>query len=233
MTASIENMNKAQLVAAISAMEMAMKMQQEAADKTIAELQAKVETAHEGLFALNAGKATRERKAGKITFNLDEIYVDQTDGKSATFNLAQFFSHRDVMAHLLQYAIVRASTDSTHEKGMIGFMESWSKGFTSPAEYERSLKPVEVKATKATSAKAPNIGGLTDAEIIATIENLGGDFEAIATTLMTVDNAMFSPAVRFLSEKHSEVETALRAKVEAKRLAAIEAQKASLAAIFG
>ena len=210
---TLNEMNKAQLVTMIE------------------ELQAKVETAQEGLFALNAGKATRDRKAGKITFNLDEIYVDQTDGKSAVFNLAQFFAHRDVMAHLLQYAIVRASTDSTHEKGMIGFMESWAKGFTSPAEYERSLKPVEVKATKAT--KAVNIGGLTDAEIMSTIENLGGDFEAIATTLMTVDNAMFAPAVRFLSEKHSEVETALRAKVEAKRLAAIEAQKASLAAIFG
>ena len=215
MTTQIENMNKAALITLVQ------------------ELQAKVETAQEGLFALNAGKATRERKAGKITFNLDEIIVEQTDGKSAIFHLAQFFSHRDVMAHLLQYAIVRASTDSTHEKGMIGFMESWAKGFTSPAEYERSLKPVEIKATKATSAKAPNVGGLTDAEIIAAIENLGGEFDTIAATLMTVDNAMFAPAVRFLSEKHGEVATALREKIEAKRLAAIEAQKASLAAIFG
>ena len=215
MTTQIENMNKAALITLVQ------------------ELQAKVETAQEGLFALNAGKATRERKAGKITFNLDEITVEQTDGKSAIFNLAQFFAHRDVMAHLLQYAIVRASTDSTHEKGMIGFMESWAKGFTSPAEYERSLKPVEVKASKATSTKAVNIGGLTDAEIIAAIENLGGEFDAIAATLMTVDNAMFAPAVRFLSEKHGEVANTLREKVESKRLAAIEAQKASLAAIFG
>jgi hypothetical protein len=213
MTASIENMTKANLITLVQ------------------ELQAKVETTNEGLFALNAGKATRERKAGKITFNLDEITVEQTDGKSATFNLAQFFAHSNVMAHLLQYAIVRASTDSAHEKGMVGFMDAWAKGFTSPAEYERSLKPVEIKA--AASAKAPNIGGLTDAEIIATIENLGGEFDVIAATLMTVDKAMFAPAVRFLSEKHPEVANALKEKVEAKRMAAIEAQKASLAALFG
>jgi len=211
----LDTMNKAQLVTMIE------------------ELQAKVETAQDGLFALDAGKATRERKAGKITFNRNEITVEQTDGKTAVFNLDNFFSHRDVMQHLLQYAIVRASTDSTHEKGMIGFMDAWTKGFTSPAEYERSLKPVEVKATKATSGKTPNIGGLTDAEIISTIEYLGGEFDAIANTLMTVQPAMFAPAVKFLGEKHSEVANALREKVETKRLAAIEAQQAALASIFG
>ena len=213
---TLETMNKAQLIEMIEG------------------LQAKVETTQDGLFALNAGKATRERKAGKITFNLDEIYVDQTDGKTAVFNLNQFFSHRDVMQHLLQYAIVRASTDSTHEKGMIGFMDAWAKGFTSPAEYERSLKPVEVKATKATSGKTPNIGGLTDAEIISCIESLeGGKFEALASTLMTVQQAMFAPAVKFLVEKHPEISTALREKVAEKQKAAIEAQHAALASIFG
>ncbi len=213
---NLNEMNKAQLVTMIE------------------ELQAKVETAQDGLFALDAGKATRERKAGKITFNQNEITVEQTDGKTATFTLESFFSHRDVMAHLLQYAIVRASTDSTHEKGMIGFMDAWSKGFTSPAEYERSLKPIEVRPAKATSAKTPNVSGLTDAEIIAAIESLGGEeFEGIATTLMTVPPNYFAPSVAYLSEKHPEVAAALRDRVEVKRKAAQEAQKAAIVNFFG
>jgi hypothetical protein len=213
---NLDTMTKAQLVELVAARD------------------AQLAAARAGLFTLNAGKATRERKAGKITFNVDEIVVEQTDGRTATFNLASFFSHRDVMAHLLQYAIVRASTDSTHEQGMIGFMEAWAKGYTSPAEYERSLKPIEVKVSKAaTTARTPNIGGLTDAETIAVIESLGGEFEAKAATLMTVQPAMFNPAVKFLADKYPEVAAALRAKVEAKKQAAIAAEQAALASIFG
>jgi hypothetical protein len=50
---------------------------------------------------------------------------------------------------------------------------------------------------------------------------------------MTVQPAMFAPAVKFLGEKHSEVANALREKVAEKQKAAIEAQQAALASIFG
>ena len=113
-------------------------------------------------------------------------------------------------------------------------MELWERGFATLQDYKAATRVEPVKATKATtSGKTPNIGGLTDAEIISTIESLGGEFEAIASTLMTVQPAMFAPAVKFLGEKHSEVANALREKFESKSLDAIEAQQAALASIFG
>ena len=212
MTASIENMTKAQLV------------------EMVASLQAK------NAITLSVGKDTDNRGVVEYRFEDTQVtFAGKGEGESKTIKLDEIFAKPAVMAYLLRYAIKRATNDTCKTFAeVVERVELWEKGYATLADYKAATRVEPVKATKASaSAKAPNIGGLTDAEIISTIENLGGEFEAIATTLMTVDNAMFAPAVRFLSEKHSEVETALRAKVEAKRLAAIEAQKASLAAIFG
>ena len=195
----------------------------------------------EGLQAKNAitlsvGKETDNRGVVEYKFeNTQVTFAGKGDNESKTIQLDAIFAKPAVMQYLLRYAIKRATNDTCKTFAeVVERVELWEKGFATLADYKAATRVEPVKASKAgASTKAVNIGGLTDAEIISTIENLGGDFEAIATTLMTVDNAMFAPAVRFLSEKHSEVETALRAKVEAKRLAAIEAQKASLAAIFG
>ena len=195
----------------------------------------------EGLQAKNAitlsvGNETDNRGVVEYRFeNTQVTFAGKGEGESKTIQLDAIFSKPAVMQYLLRYAIKRATNDTCKTFAeVVERVELWEKGFATLADYKAATRVEPVKATRATaSTKAPNIGGLTDAEIISTIENLGGEFEAIATTLMTVDNAMFAPAVRFLSEKHAEVATALKEKVEAKRLAAIEAQKASLAAIFG
>ena len=195
----------------------------------------------EGLQAKNAitlsvGKDTDNRGVVEYRFEDTQVtFAGKGEGESKTIQLDEIFAKPAVMAYLIRYAIKRATNDTCKTFAeVVERVQLWEKGYATLADYKAATRIEPVKATKASaSAKAPNIGGLTDAEIISTIENLGGEFEAIATTLMTVDNAMFAPAVRFLSEKHSEVANALKEKVEAKRLAAIEAQKASLAAIFG
>ena len=212
MTASIENMTKAQLV------------------EMVAGLQAK------NAITLSVGKDTDNRGVVEYRFEDTQVtFAGNGEGESKTIKLDEIFAKPAVMAYLLRYAIKRATNDTCKTFAeVVERVELWEKGYATLADYKAATRVEPVKATKASaSAKAVNIGGLTDAEIIATIENLGGDFEAIATTLMTVDNAMFAPAVRFLSEKHNEVANALRERVETKRLAAIDAQKASLAAIFG
>lgn len=186
-------------------------------------------------ITLSVGKDTDNRGVVEYRFEDTQVtFAGKGEGESKTIKLDEIFAKPAVMAYLLRYAIKRATNDTCKTFAeVVERVELWEKGYATLADYKAATRVEPVKASKATSAKAPNVGGLTDAEIIATIETLGGEFEAIATTLMTVDNAMFAPAVKFLSEKHGEVANALRDKVEAKRLAAIEAQKASLAAIFG
>ena len=194
----------------------------------------------EGLQAKNAitlsvGNETDNRGVVEYRFENSQVtFAGKSEGEIKTIQLDAIFAKPAVMQYLLRYAIKRATNDTCKTFAeVVERVELWERGYATLADYKAATRVEPVKATKATSSKVPNVGGLTDAEIIAAIENLGGEFEAIATTLMTVDNAMFAPAVRFLSEKHSEVASALRDKVETKRLAAIEAQKASLAAIFG
>ena len=185
-------------------------------------------------ITLSVGKDTDNRGVVEYRFEDTQVtFAGKGEGESKTVKLDEIFAKPAVMAYLLRYAIKRATNDTCKTFAeVVERVELWEKGYATLADYKAATRIEPVKATKA-SAKAVNIGGLTDAEIISTIETLGGEFEAIATTLMTVDNAMFAPAVKFLLEKHGEVANALREKVEAKRLAAIEAQKASLAAIFG
>ena len=219
MTASIENMNKAQLAAAL-----ATAIEQLDAEKA------------KNAITLSVGKDTDNRGVVEYRFEDTQVtFAGKGEGESKTIKLDEIFAKPAVMAYLIRYAIKRATNDTCKTFAeVVERVELWEKGYATLADYKAATRVEPVKATKASaSAKAPNIGGLTDAEIISTIETLGGEFEAIATTLMTVDNAMFAPAVKFLSEKHGAVANALREKVEAKRLAAIEAQKASLAAIFG
>jgi hypothetical protein len=211
MTASIENMTKAQLV------------------EMVAGLQAK------NTLTLSVGKDTDNRGVVEYRFEDTQVtFAGKGEGECKTIQLDEIFSKPAVMAYLLRYAVKRATNDTCKTFAeVVERVELWEKGYATLADYKAATRVEPVKASKATSAKAPNIGGLTDAEIISTIENLGGEFDVIAATLMTVDNAMFAPAVKFLCEKHPEVATALKEKVEAKRVAAIEAQKASLAALFG
>lgn len=211
MTASIENMNKAQLV------------------EMVRELQAK------NTITLSVGKDADNRGVVEYRFEDTQVtFAGKSEGESKTIQLDEIFAKPAVMAYLIRYAVKRATNDTCKTFAeVVERVELWERGYATLADYKAATRVEPVKATRATSAKAPNIGGLTDAEIIATIETLGGEFDTIATTLMTVDNAMFAPAVRFLSEKHPEVASALKEKVEAKRLAAIEEQKASLAALFG
>ena len=186
-------------------------------------------------ITLSVGNETDNRGVVEYRFeNAQVTFAGNGDNEVKTIKLDEIFSKPAVMQYLLRYAIKRATNDTCKTFAeVVERVELWEKGYATLADYKAATRVEPVKASKATSAKAPNVGGLTDAEIISTIETLGGEFEAIATTLMTVDNAMFAPAVKFLSEKHGAVANALREKVEAKRLAAIEAQKASLAAIFG
>ena len=186
-------------------------------------------------ITLSVGKDTDNRGVVEYRFEDTQVtFAGKGEGESKTIKLDEIFAKPAVMAYLIRYAVKRATNDTCKTFAeVVERVELWERGYATLADYKAATRIEPVKASKATSAKAVNIGGLTDAEIISSIENLGGEFEAIATTLMTVDNAMFAPAVRFLSEKHPEVASALREKVEAKRLAAIEAQKASLAAIFG
>lgn len=209
MKTQIENMTKAQLV------------------ELVEELQAK----H---IQLSVGTDIDNRGVVEYRFEDTQVTFAGGEGESKTITLDEIFAKPAVMQYLLRYAIKRATNDTCKTfTEVVERVELWEKGYPTLAEYKAATRVEPVKVAKAARAKSPNIGGLTDAEIIATIETLGGEFEAIAATLMTVDNAMFAPAVRFLSEKHAEVATALRDKVEAKRLAAIAAQKESLAAIFG
>lgn len=196
----------------------------------VADLQA------QNAITLSVGNDTDNRGVVEYRFeNTRVTFAGKGEGESKTIKLDEIFSQPAVMQYLVRYAIKRATNDTCKTFAeVVERVELWERGYATLADYKAATRVEPVKATKASaSAKAPNIGGLTDAEIISTIENLGGEFEAIAATLMTVDNAMFAPAVRFLSEKHGEVANALRERVEAKRLAAIESQKASLAAIFG
>ena len=218
MTASIENMTKAQLAAAL-----ATAIEQLDAEKA------------KNAITLSVGNDTDNRGVVEYRFEDTQVtFAGKGEGECKTIKLDEIFAKPAVMAYLIRYAVKRATNDTCKTfSEVVERVELWERGYATLADYKAATRVEPVKATKATSAKAPNIGGLTDAEIISTIENLGGEFDVIAATLMTVDNAMFAPAVRFLSEKHHEVANALREKVEAKRLAAIEAQKASLAAIFG
>ena len=186
-------------------------------------------------ITLSVGNETDNRGVVEYRFENSQVtFAGKGEGEIKTIQLDEIFAKPAVMQYLIRYAIKRATNDTCKTFAeVVERVQLWEKGYATLADYKAATRIEPVKASKATSAKAVNIGGLTDAEIISSIENLGGEFEAIATTLMTVDNAMFAPAVRFLSEKHPEVANALKEKVEAKRLAAIEAQKASLAAIFG
>ena len=186
-------------------------------------------------ITLSVGNETDNRGVVEYRFENSQVtFAGKSEGESKTIQLDEIFAKPAVMQYLLRYAVKRATNDTCKTFAeVVERVELWEKGYATLADYKAATRVEPVKATRATSAKAPNVCGLTDAEIIATIETLGGEFEAIATTLMTVDNAMFAPAVKFLSEKHGAVANALREKVEAKRLASIEAQKASLAAIFG
>ena len=186
-------------------------------------------------ITLSVGNETDNRGVVEYKFENSQVtFAGKSEGESKTIKLDDIFSKPAVMQYLLRYAIKRATNDTCKTFAeVVERVELWEKGYATLADYKAATRVEPVKTAKATSAKAPNVGGLTDAEIIATIETLGGEFETIATTLMTVENVLFAPAVKFLSEKHGEVANALREKVEAKRLAAIEAQKASLAAIFG
>ena len=186
-------------------------------------------------IALSVGNETDNRGVVEYRFENSQVtFAGKSEGEIKTIKLDEIFAKPAVMQYLLRYAIKRATNDTCKTFAeVVERVELWEKGYATLADYKAATRVEPVKTAKATSAKAPNVGGLTDAEIIATIETLGGEFETIATTLMTVENVLFAPAVKFLSEKHGEVANALREKVEAKRLAAIEAQKASLAAIFG
>ena len=187
-------------------------------------------------ITLSVGNETDNRGVVEYRFENSQVtFAGKGEGEIKTIQLDEIFAKPAVMQYLIRYAIKRATNDTCKTFAeVVERVQLWEKGYATLADYKAATRVEPVKATKASaSAKAPNIGGLTDAEIIATIENLGGEFDVIAATLMTVDNAMFAPAVRFLSEKHPEVANALRERVETKRLAAIEAQKASLAAIFG
>ena len=186
-------------------------------------------------IVLSVGNETDNRGVVEYKFeNTQVTFAGKGEGEIKTIKLDAIFAKHAVMQYLLRYAIKRATNDTCKTFAeVVERVELWEKGYATLADYKAATRVEPAKVSKATSAKAPNVGGLTDAEIISTIESIGGEFEAIATTLMTVENAMFAPAVKFLSERHGEVANALREKVEAKRLVAIEAQKASLAAIFG
>ena len=184
---------------------------------------------------LSVGKETDNRGVVEYRFeNAQVTFVGKSEGETKTIKLDEIFAKPAVMQYLLRYAIKRATNDTCKTfSEVVERVELWEKGYATLADYKAATRIEPAKTARATSTKAPNIGGLTDAEIIAAIETLGGEFEAIATTLMTVDKDIFAPAVKFLAEKYEAIASALREKVEAKRLATIEAQKASLAAIFG
>ena len=186
-------------------------------------------------ITLSVGNETDNRGVVEYRFENSQVtFAGKGEGETKTIKLDAIFSKPAVMQYLLRYAIKRATNDTCKTFAEVAErVELWEKGYATLADYKAATRVEPVKTPRATSTKAVNIGGLTDAEIIAAIESLGGEFDTIATTLMTVDKAMFAPAVRFLSEKHPEVANALRERVEAKRLQVIEAQKASLAAIFG
>ena len=184
---------------------------------------------------LSVGTETDNRGVVEYRFENSQVtFAGKAEGESKTIQLAEIFAKPAVMQYLLRYAIKRATNDTCKTFAEVAErVELWEKGYATLADYKAATRVEPVKTPRATSTKAPNVGGLTDAEIISSIESLGGEFEVIATKLMTVDNAMFAPAVRFLSEKHPEVANALRERVEAKRLQGIEAQNASISAIFG
>ena len=184
---------------------------------------------------LSVGSETDNRGVVEYRFENSQVtFAGKSEGETKTIKLDEIFAKPAVMQYLLRYAIKRATNDTCKTfSEVVERVELWEKGYATLADYKAATRVEPAKTAKAASAKAPNVGGLTDAEIIAAIESLGGDFEAIATTLMTVDKEMFTPAVKFLAEKYEAIAPAIREKVEAKRLQVIEAQKASLAAIFG
>lgn len=209
---SLENMNKTALI------------------EMVQELQAKQS------ITLSVGNETDNRGVVEYRFEGSQVtFAGKGEGESKTIQLDEVFAQPEVMKYLLRYAIKRATNDTCKTFAEVKErVELWEKGYPKLAEYKAATRVEPIKASKTTAgAKAPNIGGLTDAEVISTIESLGGEFESKAATLMVQPANMFAPAVNYLSEKFPEVANALREKVEAKRLAALEAQKASLAAIFG
>lgn len=184
---------------------------------------------------LSVGNETDNRGVVEYRFEDGQVtFAGKAEGEIKTITLDAVFSQPAVMAYLLRYAIKRATNDTCKTfQEVVERVELWERGYPTLAEYKAATRVEPVKTSKGASAKAPNIGGLTDAEIIACIESLGGEFDAIAATLMTVQQAMFAPSVKYLADKHPEVATALRSKVEAKRVEAQAAQQAALASIFG
>ena len=186
-------------------------------------------------ITLSVGNETDSRGVVEYRFEDTQVtFAGKTEGKTKTVQLDEIFAQPDVMKYLLRYAIKRATNDTCKTFYEVAErVELWEKGYPTLQAYNAATRVEPIKASKATIAKALNVGSLTEGEIIATIENLGEEFETTATTLMTIDTALFAPSIKFLGEKHPEILAALRQKVEAKRLAAIAEQQASLAAIFG
>ena len=185
---------------------------------------------------LSVGNATDNRGVVEYRFENEMVtFVGTGEGESKTIELAKVFAHADVMQYLLRYAIKRATNDTckTYTE-VVERVELWEKGYATLADYKAATKVEPIKVAKASgNSKPASIGGLTDGEIIAAIESLGEDFADVASKLMTVQPAMFAPAVKFLSEKHGAVAKALQAKAEAKRQTALAAQQAELASMFG
>ncbi len=195
----------------------------------------------EGLQAKNAitlsvGNEADNRGVVEYRFEDSQVtFVGKAEGESKTIQLDAIFAKPAVMQYLLRYAIKRATNDTCKTFAeVVERVELWERGYPTLQAYNAATRVEPVKVSKATSAKTPNVSGLTDAEIIAAIESLGGEeFENIATTLMTVPPNYFAPSVAYLSEKHPEVAAALRDRVEVKRKAAQEAQKAAIVNFFG
>lgn len=211
MTTKIENLSKADLITLVQA------------------LQAKQ------AISLSVGNETDNRGVVEYRFEDAQVtFTGEAEGESKTIQLDKIFAKPAVMQYLLRYAIKRATNDTCKTyRDVVERVELWERGYPTLAEYKAATRVEPVKTAKAAGAKTPNIGGLTDAEIIATIEALGGEFESLAATLMVQPANMFAPAVKYLSERFPEVANALREKVEAKRKAAQAAQQAALASIFG
>lgn len=195
----------------------------------------------EGLQAKNAitmsvGKDTDNRGVVEYRFEDSQVtFAGKGEGECKTIKLDEIFSKPAVMAYLLRYAIKRATNDTCKTfSEVVERVELWEKGFATLADYKAATRVEPIKATKVNGGGKPaSIGGLTDGEIIAAIESLGGEFAEVASKLMTVQAAMFAPAVKFLVEEHPEVAKALQAKAETKRQEAIATQRAELASFFG
>lgn len=234
---TLNEMTKAQLVEMVEAINAELATNADSYAAELADKDRSIELLQNAAnIRLSVGHDVDNR--GVVDYRFEDTQVTFTgkaEGETKTVQLEAIFAQPEVMKYLLRYAIKRATNDTCKTFAEVkDRVELWERGYPTLADYKAATRVEPAKATKATSTnKAVNIGGLTDAEIIATIESLGGEFDAIAATLMTVDKAMFAPAVKFLQDKHSEVANALRKRVEAKRQEAIAAQQAALASIFG